>query len=44
VATGLSSFGSEIREMATPLASSTTRADANASPTCALLNLPFATE
>ncbi|HYH50398.1 MAG TPA: hypothetical protein VEG38_12710 [Acidimicrobiia bacterium] len=38
VATGCSSF-SPIREMATPLASSTTRADANASPTCALLSL-----
>jgi hypothetical protein len=44
VATGPSSSRSEIREMATPLASSTTRADANASPACALLSLPFATE
>lgn len=44
VATGLSSSPSEIREMATPLESSTTKADAKASPTCALLSLPFATE
>jgi hypothetical protein len=44
VATGLSLSRSEIREMATPLASSTTKADAKASHTCALLSLPFATE
>jgi hypothetical protein len=44
VATGLSSSCSEIREMATLLASNTTRADAKASHTCALVSLPFATE
>jgi hypothetical protein len=30
--------------MATPLASSTIRADVNASPTCTLLSFPFATD
>jgi hypothetical protein len=44
VATGLSPSPSEIREMATPLASITMNADVNASPVCALLSLPFATE
>jgi hypothetical protein len=43
VATGLSSSWSEIREMAMPLENSTTKADAKASPTCALFSLPFAT-